>query len=169
LFMRTTLEKRVFDMLLLHGDGLSATELLTRLRPRVSQPTLWRTLDSLRAQGALIREGKARATRYHARKRTDLAVLRSRRMHESVARRLLRDPALRVLALERLDKLRAANPHGRRYHDRWYELLQGPLVDVLRVMTEPSEVADVLRKESPMSALVLPAERQRIFDSTRAG
>ena len=62
----------------------------------------------------------------------------------------------------------AANPHGRRYHDRWYELLQGPLVDVLRVMTEPSEVADVLRKESPMSALVLPAERQRIFDSTRA-
>ena len=169
LSMRTALEKRVFDMLLLHGDGLSATELLTRLRPRVSQPTLWRTLDSLRAQGALIREGKARATRYHARKRTDLAVLRSRRMHECVARRLLRDPALRVQALERLDKLRAANPHGRRYHDRWYELLQGPLVDVLRVMTEPSEVSDVLRKESPLSALVLPTERQRIFGSTRAG
>jgi hypothetical protein len=34
---------------------------------------------------------------------------------------------------------------------------------------EYSEIADVLRKESPMSALVLPAERQRIFDSTRAG
>ena len=167
--VKTALEKRVLDMLLLHGDGLSAPEFLKRLRPRVSQPTLWRTLDSLRAQGVLIREGKARATRYHARKRTDLAVLRSRRMHESVAKRLLRDPALRVLALERLDKLRSANPHGRRYHDRWYELLQGPLVDVLRVMTEPSEVADVLRKESPMSALVLPAERQRIFDSTRAG
>jgi len=167
--MKTALEKTVLNMLLMQGDGLSATELLMRLRPRVSQPTLWRTLDSLRAQGALIREGKARATRYHARNRIDPAVLRSRRMHESVAKRLLREPVLRVQALERLDKLRAVNPHGRRYHDRWYELLQGPLVDVLRVMTEHSEVADVLRKESPMSALVLPAERQRIFDSTQAG
>jgi hypothetical protein len=167
--MRTALEKRILDMLLLRGDGLSAAEFLAGLRPRVSQPTLWRALDSLRAQGTLIREGKARATRYHARERTDLAALRSRLMHESVAKRLLRDPALRVQALERLVKLQAANPHGRRYHDRWYELLQGPLVDVLRVMTERSEVAEVLRKESPMSVLVLPAERQRIFDSTRVG
>jgi hypothetical protein len=167
--MRSVLERRVLNTLLLHGDGLSATELLTRLRPRVSQPTLWRALDALRAQGALIREGKARATRYHARERTDLAVLRSRRMHECVARRLLRDPALRVHALERLGKLRAANPHGRPYHDRWYELLRGPLADVLRVMTESSEVADVLRKESPMSAFVSPAERQRNFDSMGAG
>ena len=167
--MNTALETRVLNMLLLYGDGLSATELLRSLRPRVSQPTLWRTLDSLRAHGALIREGKARATRYHARERTDLAVLRSRCMHESVAKRLSRQPGLRVQALERLKKLRAVNPHGRRYHDRWYELLQGPLVNLLRVMTESSEVADVLRKESPMSALVLPSERQRIFDSTSAG
>jgi len=167
--MKAALEKRLLDLLLMQGDGLSATEILARLRPRVSQPTLWRALDSLRAQGALIREGKARATRYHARHRIDLPVLRSRRMHESVARRLLREPALRLQALERLDKLRAVNPHGRRYHDRWFELLQGPLPDVLRVMTEHSEAADALRKESPMSALVLPAERKRIFDSTQMG
>jgi Fe2+ or Zn2+ uptake regulation protein len=167
--MNAVLEKSVLNTLLLYGEGLSATQLLTRLRPRVSQPTLWRTLDTLRAQGALIREGKARATRYHARERTDLAVLRSRRMHESVAKRLMHEPALRVQALERLKILRAANPHGRRYHDRWYELLQGPLVEVLRVMTEYSEVSDALRKESPLSAFVSPAERQRIFDSMRSG
>ena len=167
--MKMTLENKVLDLLLLYGDGLSAPQLLAKLRPRISQPTLWRTLDTLRAHGALIGEGKARATRYHARTRTDLAVLRSRRMHESVAKRLLREPYLRVQALERLAKLRAANPHGRRYHDRWHELLQGPLVEVVRVMTESSEVADVLRKESPLSAFVSPAERQRIFDSTRAG
>jgi hypothetical protein len=167
--MKMTLGNKVLDLLLLHGSGLSAPELLAKLRPRVSQPTLWRTLDTLRAHGALIREGRARATRYHARARTDLAVLRSRRMHECVAKRLLREPALRVRALERLAKLRAVNPHGRRYHDRWHELLQGPLVEAVRVMTESSEMADVLRKESPFSAFISPAERQRIFDSTRAG
>jgi hypothetical protein len=166
--MKKSLESKVLNLLLLHGEGLRTSELLAKLRPRVSQPTLWRTLDTLRAHGALTCEGKARATRYHARARTDVAVLRSRRMHESVAKRLLREPALRMQALERLDKLRAANPHGRRYHDRWQELLQGPLVEVVRVMTESSEMADLLRKESPLSVFVSPVERQRIFDSTRA-
>lgn len=164
-----TLQNKVLDLLTLHSEGLSAPQVLAHLRPRVSQPTLWRTLDALRARGAVTREGRARATRYHARPRTDPLALRSRRMHESVARRLLREPALRLQALERLGKLRAVNPHGRRYHDRWQELLQGPLVDMLRVMTESSEMADLLRKESPLSVFVSPAERQRIFDSTRAG
>jgi hypothetical protein len=163
------LQHKVLDLLTLHGEGLSAPQLLARLRPRVSQPTLWRTLDTLRAHGAITRQGHARATRYHARSRTDPAALRSRRMHESVAKQLLREPALRLQALERLGKLRAVNPHGRRYHDRWQELLQGPLVDVVRVMTESSETADLLRKESPWSVFVSPAERRRIFDSTRAG
>jgi hypothetical protein len=167
--MKTTLQSKLLNLLMLHGEGLSAPELLAKLRPRVSQPTLWRALDTLRAHGALTREGNARATRYHARARTDPAVLRSRRMHESVAKRLLREPALRVQSLERLAKLRAANPHGRRYHDRWHELLQGPLVELVRVMTESSEMADLLRKESPLSVFVSPAERQRIFDSARAG
>jgi hypothetical protein len=165
--VKITLENKVLNLLLLHAEGLSAPQLLVQLRPRISQPTLWRTLDTMRSQGVLIREGKARATHYHARARTDLAVLRSRRIHESVAKRLLREPALRVHALERLAKLRAVNPHGRRYHDRWHELLQGPLVETLRVMTESSEAADALRKESPLSAFVSPAARQRIFNSTR--
>ncbi len=166
--MKKSLQSKVLNLLFLHAEGLTARELLANLRPRVSQPTLWRTIDTLRAHGALTREGKARATRYHARARTDVAVLRSRRMHECVAKRLLREPAMRMQALERLDRLRAANPHGRRYHDRWQELLQGPLVEVVRVMTESSEMADALRKESPLSAFVSPVERKRIFDSTRA-
>ena len=92
--MNISLENKVLNLLLLHGEGLSAPELMAKLRPRVSQPTLWRTLDTLRARGALTREGKARATRYHARARTDLAVLRSRRMHESVAKRVGQNRAL---------------------------------------------------------------------------
>jgi len=167
--MKESLETKVLNLLLPLGQGLSASELLAKLRPSVSQPTLWRALDSLRMRGALTREGKGRATRYHARSRTDLAVLRSRRMHESVAKRLLREPALTVQVIERLDKLRAANPHGRYYHDRWLELLQGPIVELVRVMTEDSEMADALRKESPLSAFISPVERKRIFDATRAG
>jgi hypothetical protein len=62
-----------------------------------------------------------------------------------------------------------ANPHGRRYHDRWQELLQGSLLELVRVMTESSEKADELRKESPLSVFVSPVEQKRIFDSTRAG
>lgn len=164
-----SLKNKVLELLVLHGDGLGTPQLLAKLRPPISQPTLWRTLDALRAQGAIFREGRARATRYHARVRTDRGALRSRRMHESVARRLLREPALRGQALDRLARLRVANPHGRQYHDRWHELLQGPLIETVRVMTESSEMADVLRKESPWSVFVSPAERQRIFDSTSLG
>jgi hypothetical protein len=163
-----TLEDKVLELLIVHGGGLKAPEILAKLRPRVSQPTLWRRLDTLRTIGAIVREGNARTTRYHARERIDPAVLRSRRMHQSVARRLLREPNLRLRALERLAKLRAVNPQGRRYHDRWEELLRGPLVDVVRVMTELSEQSDVLRKESPLSVFISSAERERIFDSVRA-
>jgi hypothetical protein len=166
---KMTLEDKVLNLLMLHGSGLSAPQLSLQLRPRISQPTLWRTLDALRTKGAITREGRARATRYHARTRTDVAVLRSRLMHESVARQLLREPNLVVQALTRLAKLRAANPHGRRYHDRWQELLQGPLVEVVRVMTESSEMGDALRKESPLSAFISTVERRRIFESTSVG
>jgi hypothetical protein len=165
--MKVSLEDQVLNLLITQEKGLKAPEILGALRSPISQPTLWRTLDALRAQGTVIKEGHARATRYHARLRTDVASLRSRRMHESVAKRLIRDPSLRALALERLAKLRKVNPHGRRYHDRWQELLRGPLVEILRVLTETSEMADVLRKESPLSVFVSPGERTRIFESTR--
>jgi hypothetical protein len=92
--MNISLENKTLNLLLLHGEGLSTPELIAKLRPRVSQPTLWRALDTPRTRGALTREGKARATRYHARTRTDLAVLRSRRMHESVAKRVGQNRAL---------------------------------------------------------------------------
>jgi hypothetical protein len=165
--MKATLDTKILNLLLLHEAGLRAPDILVALKLRVSQPTLWRALEVLRTRGAVTVEGRARATRYYARARTDIAALRSKRLHESVAKLMLRDPSLRTRALERLGKLRAANPHGRRYHDRWQELLEGPLVDVLRVITESSETADVLRKESPLSVFVPAGVRRRIFESTR--
>jgi hypothetical protein len=97
-----------------------------------------------------------------------LLALRSRLLHQCVAQRLLSDPALRSVASDRLQKLREANPHGRPYHDRWAALLEGPLAQLLRTMTEVSEQADALRQESPFTPLVTAEERRRVFESTRA-
>ena len=68
---------------------------------------------------------------------------------------------------ERLNKLRAVNPHGRVYHDRWEALLDSPLPTLLRAITESSEQAETLRKESPLTILVTPEERRRVFENVR--
>jgi hypothetical protein len=165
--MREMQQDRVLALLTAAPAGLSAPELARRLRPRVSQPTLWRMLDDLRRTGRVTVQGRARATRYFASDVTSLDALRSRRMHEAAARQVLRYPGLLHRACEHLGQLRASNPHGRIYHDQWQELLDGPITRLLRVMTEDSERSDTLRKESPLVVLVPTEERRRIFDVTR--
>jgi hypothetical protein len=88
-------------------------------------------------------------------------------MHEAVARRLARDPSLLTVARDRLKFLEEVNPDGRVYHLRWKDLIDGPLPMLLRVMTEDSEASDVMRKESPFSTMITPAERNRIFENIR--
>lgn len=166
--MRPTTREQVLQLLAVEPAGLSAAELMRLIRPRISQPTLWRTLDGLRAEGRIATQGRARATRYHATARIDLPSLRSLRLHQVAARRLAADPELRGIARQRLQKLRDANPHGRVYQDRWAGLLGGPLPALLRTMTEASEQADALRKESPFTILVTPEERRRVFTDIRA-
>ena len=161
-------DTQVIRLLALERLGLSASELRHRLNKRVSQPTLWRALDRLRSEGRIIVVGRGRATRYYLSERMDLAALRSRELHRYVARRLARDPTLRTVAQQRLQKLREVNPHGRVYHDRWAALLEGPLTRLLGTLTEVSEQADALRKESPFTPLVAAEERRRVFESTRA-
>jgi hypothetical protein len=165
--MSSTTREQVLQLLALEPAGLSAPELVRRIRPRISQPTLWRTLDGLRNEGRIAAQGRARATRYHATTRIDLPALRSLRLHQVAARRIAAHPEKRSIAHQRLRKLRAANPHGRVYQDRWAALLDGPLPSLLRTMTETSEQADALRKESPMTVLVTPAERRRVFADVR--
>jgi hypothetical protein len=166
--MRPGTPDLVLQLLLTEARGLGEPEIRRRLRPGISQPTLWRVLNGLRAEGRVAVEGRARATRYHAVERTDLPTLRSRRLHQFVAERVARDPALRELARARLEKLRRVNPHGRVYHDRWAELLDGPLPALLRTLTEPSAPSDDLRKESPFTTLLDATERDRLFRSVRA-
>jgi biotin operon repressor len=166
--MRPDIRDRVLQLLLTEERGLSEPEIRRQLRPRISQPTLWRVLSALRAEGLVVAEGRARATRYHAAHRIDRPTLRSRRLHQHVAERLARDPGLRAQACERLEMLRQVNPHGRRYHDRWAELLDGPLPALLRTLTEASTQSDDLRQESPFTTLIDAPTRERIFHSVRA-
>jgi hypothetical protein len=165
--MTPGIRDQVLQLLLMEPRGLGEPEIRHRLRPRISQPTLWRVLNRLRSEGRVVVEGRARATRYHAVDRIDLPTLRSRRLHQHVAERLARDPSLRAIARERLEMLRRVNPHGRVYHDRWAQLLDGPLPALLRTLTEASAQSDDLRKESPFTTLVDTPARERIFRSVR--
>jgi len=60
-------KKRMKDngLQLLMGEPLALSEPRIRdlVRPRISQPTLWRILDSLRTDGRITVEGRASATR----------------------------------------------------------------------------------------------------------
>lgn len=160
--------REIVEILSTAPDGLSATQIRRRLRRPLSQPTLWRRLEAMRSRGLVIVEGRARATRYHATSRTARPELRSRRLHEGVARQLVRDPGLLSVARDRLQMLRRINPHGRVYHDRWAELMDGPLPHLLQMLTEESEAAHALRKESPFTVLVRPADRRRVFAALHA-
>lgn len=166
--MPPRLPDQVIRLLLTEPQGLSEPEIRHRLRPRTSQPTLWRVLNSLRAEGRVAVVGRARATRYQSCERTDVPALRSRRLHQLVAERLVRDPSLCNLARERLQILRQVNPHECKHHDRWAALMDGPLPALLRTMTEVSEHADALRKQSPFTVLVDTNDRRRIFETVRA-
>jgi hypothetical protein len=166
--MSTTTRDQVLLLLLTEDQGLSEPQIRGRLSAPISQPTLWRVLNGLRTEGRITVEGRARATRYHAADRIDRPTLRSRRLHQHVAERLAREPGLRDLARQRLEKLRQVNPHGRRYHDRWAELLDGPVPALLRTLTEASARSDDLRKESPFTTLIDAPMRECIFRSVRA-
>ncbi len=117
----------------------------------------------LRARGKVFVTGKGPSTRYHLTSASEVPKLRSRLLHEVIALKLIRDPSLIDRARDRLDRLRKSNPAARRYHERWRELLSGPRPALLRAITEDSEAASDLRKESPLTTLLDPRERQRVL------
>jgi len=156
-------DDRLIGHLAAMPEGGRAPELAALMG--VSQPTLSRQLRGLQARGLVVAEGSARSTRYHwVGARPSLADLRRRRLHEWVAHQLVDDPEIVSRARERLVKIESANPSGHRYHDLWRQLLDGPRPRLLRRMTEDSEEADQLRKESPFTGLIGREARRQIFE-----
>ena len=166
--IRPDLDRDLVGVLAAAPRGLSRSELESRLPYRVSQPTLARALLRLRARGEVVAEGEARARRYrYAGGRVRVAELRSLRLHEVAARRLVREPTLLVEAEARLAQIARANPEGRRYQALWSKLLSDRTPEgqarLLRLMTEDSDVAAAARRESPFTILATKRERARIF------
>jgi hypothetical protein len=161
------LKQQIIGYLAAQPDGLGSAALRDRLRPRISQPTLSRVLTELRSVGLVTATGRGRATRYHlVGGRRGLAELRSRLLHQSVARRLVERPELLLEAHNRLARLREVNPAGARYHDHWEDLLNESLPELLRAISENGPEATLLRKESPLTILAHPEDRRKIFTGT---
>jgi predicted nucleotidyltransferase len=93
--------------------------------------------------------------------RIGAAELHSRLLHEQVAKKLVRDPALKAQAIKRLEFLQKANPSGRIYHVRWAKLLESDMPKLLRTMTEDSEQAAALRRESPFTIFFRGTRQER--------
>ena len=163
---KETLGNEIVALLASAPDGLSAPQILAGLENRISQPTLSRRLMDLRAHGRVAVVGKARATRYfYTRSRVELAAVRSRMLHQRIARRVARDPALLNRVRSRLKQLSDVNPSGRIYHEQWSALLDADLPYLLRTMVAESEKSDALRKESPFTVLATREDRERVFAS----
>jgi len=61
--MQKSTKDKVLQLLMGEPPGLSEPRIRDLVRPRISQPTLWRILDSPRTDGRITVEGRARATR----------------------------------------------------------------------------------------------------------
>lgn len=155
-------------LLAAHPEGLAAPELRAALKARgmhISQPTLSRRLLALRAQGLVLRTGKARATRYvFAGGRHRLADMKSRALHEAIAMKLLQNPKLAERALANLQVLRRKNPSGHPYHEAWENLLRGDRIRLLQTLTAPTEHAQAMRQESPFAGVLHQDERRRVLE-----
>ena len=159
-----SIEQQILGLLAMNPDGLSARQLGAELRPVVSQPTLWRRLDELRATGRVRRSGRGRATRYHGMKSDHgMAELRSKALHVEVGKKLLRQPELVRTAQERLQTMRHKLPYAESYLEQWAGLLSGPLEGVLRVLGADDEDSRALRHTSPFAGLLSEQERMTVL------
>lgn len=158
------IEQQVLNYLSLNPAGLKAQELQTLIRPRVSQPTLWRRLDDLQAQGRVRRIGRGRASRYLSQGSSHaISDLRSRALHVEIGRKLIRDPELIESARRRLQRLQQTIPYSQPYLDRWHELLSGSLEKILQVLGSEYEKSIALRHVSPFAGILSERERLEIL------
>ena len=163
-----TPEQQILGLLAMNPGGLSARELCAQVHPRLSQPTLWRRLDELRAKGRIRRTGRGRATRYHGvTSGHAIADLRSKALHLEVGKKLLRQPELLEHARSRLAKMRITTPYAKTYLERWDDLLSGPIEAVLQVLGADDEDAKALRHASPFAGLL--SEQERLVVLRRQG
>lgn len=96
---------------------------------------------------------------------------RSIRMGHALAGQIVLDPERALLLGHRnLDHLRADHPRGKaqRWFSEWKALLDGPLDDVLRVLTsDNTPVNRELRQNHPFAGLLTDEQRERVVLAAR--
>ena len=159
-----SIEQQILGLLAMQPAGLSAPALRAELQPKISQATLWRRLDELRAAGRVLRIGRGKACRYAIPTAGDtIGDLRSRALHLEVGKKLLRKPELMVAARHRLKRMRVTTPYAKAYVERWESLLSGPIERVLQVLGAHDEDAKALRRVSPFAGMLDEKERMSIL------
>jgi excisionase family DNA binding protein len=95
---------------------------------------------------------------------------RSLRLAYATAGKLVQDPE-RVLSVARanLDRMQARHTRGRPavWLQQWRDLLDGPLDELLNVLTAPSERARELRQNSPFAGVLSDDERAAVLSAIR--
>ena len=94
---------------------------------------------------------------------------RSLAMHVLAARKIARDPALLERARLTLRRWQARYPDGGPAAlTEWARLLSRPWPEVAALVTAQTEEAVRLRQSSPLTTLLAPAERRRVYEAFRA-
>lgn len=162
------IERQIVGILALHPEGRAAQELQKSIRPKVSQPTLWRRIDSLRATGRIRAIGQGRATRYvNAGSDHSIADLRSKALHVEIGHKLIRRPELLDDARKRLERMLESAPYASEYLYRWNELLSGPIENILRTLGADDDESTALRHVSPFAGVLSEKERISVLRKQR--
>ncbi len=95
--------------------------------------------------------------------------VRSLLLHHVVAGKVVVDPdGIRALARDNLTRLRAQQPPAAAAPlDEWERLLDGPLLELLEVLTSRSEHAQRLRQYSPFAGALTDTEREAALAAAR--
>ncbi len=88
---------------------------------------------------------------------------RSLALHRAIADKLRAHPELLQIARQNLDRWSQQNSGSQPYWDRWRELLNQPLEDLLKAIVEDSETMTALRQATPFAGILSPAERWAIY------
>lgn len=90
---------------------------------------------------------------------------RSRALHEAIAQKIRRDPALLDLAKNNITRwLENADRAVQPALQKWKTFIETkPLEELLSFLTDESELACQLRQSSPFTGILTPRERDEIF------
>lgn len=93
-------------------------------------------------------------------------------MHRLIARRLLREPALREMAIENIRRWTSQKEISESRREavlEWKPILEGPLERLIAVLKDGGEDGQRLRQSSPFAgeAFIRQSERMRVIQKKR--